>query len=126
MNPLSALRPAASPELRVDKLAHAGSAAGPIPASELEKLAPQAGSGAALPAGGTSDSFSNYLGQMVREVNAQQGAANAAVTGVLTGQNTSLHQAMIAVEEANTSFQLMVEVRNKLLDSYQELMRMQV
>ena len=37
-----------------------------------------------------------------------------------------LHQAMIAMEEANVSLQLMVEVRNKLLESYQELMRMQV
>ncbi len=33
---------------------------------------------------------------------------------------------MISMQEANVSFQLMVEVRNKLLDSYQELMRMQV
>jgi flagellar hook-basal body complex protein FliE len=33
---------------------------------------------------------------------------------------------MIAMEEANVSFQLMVEVRNKLLESYQELMRMQI
>ena len=37
-----------------------------------------------------------------------------------------LHQAMIAMEEASVSFQLMVEVRNKLLESYQELMRMQI
>jgi flagellar hook-basal body complex protein FliE len=45
---------------------------------------------------------------------------------LLSGQNVSLHQAMISMQEANVSFQLMVEVRNKLLDSYQELMRMQV
>jgi flagellar hook-basal body complex protein FliE len=38
----------------------------------------------------------------------------------------SLHQAMIAMEEASVSFQLMVEVRNRLLESYQELMRMQI
>jgi flagellar hook-basal body complex protein FliE len=48
------------------------------------------------------------------------------VNGVLSGQNVSLHQTMIAMEEASISFQLMVEVRNKLLESYQELMRMQV
>jgi flagellar hook-basal body complex protein FliE len=45
---------------------------------------------------------------------------------VLSGQNIPLHQAMLSVEEASVSFQLMVEVRNKLLDSYQELMRMQI
>jgi flagellar hook-basal body complex protein FliE len=43
-----------------------------------------------------------------------------------SGNNVSLHQTMIATEEANVSFQLMVEVRNRLLESYQELMRLQV
>ena len=66
------------------------------------------------------------LGQLVNDVNAKQAAANEAVNGLLSGQNVSLHQAMISMEEASTSFQLMVEVRNKLLESYQELMRMQV
>ena len=45
--------------------------------------------------------------------------------GVLSGQGVPLHQAVIASEEAAVSFQLMVEVRNKLLESFQELMRMQ-
>jgi flagellar basal body rod protein FlgB len=54
------------------------------------------------------------------------GGRRCAVTGLLSGQNVSLHQAMISMEEANVSFQMMVEVRNRLLDSYQELMRMQI
>ena len=70
--------------------------------------------------------FENNAGQMVQDVNAKQGAASSAMEGVLTGQNVPLHQAMIAMEEASVSFQLMVEVRNKLLESYQELMRMQI
>lgn len=78
------------------------------------------------PAQPTGESFSNVLGRMVQEVNDKQGAANEAVAALQGGQNVSLHQAVIAMEEANISFQLMVEVRNKLLDSYQELMRMQV
>ena len=56
----------------------------------------------------------------------KQAAAGAAVNGLLNGQNVSLHQTMIAMEEASISFQLMVEVRNKMLESYQELMRMQI
>ncbi len=48
------------------------------------------------------------------------------MSGLLSGKNVSLHQAMISMEEASVSFQMMVEVRNRLLDSYQELMRMQV
>lgn len=71
-------------------------------------------------------SFSDFLGQMVQDVNAKQANAANAVEGVLAGENVPLHQAMIAMEEASVSFQLMVEVRNKLLESYQELMRMQI
>ena len=126
MNPLSALSPVVSPELRADMAARTGSATGLIPASDLEKLAAHAGDLATAPSGAASGAFTNYLGQMVKEVNAKQGAADAAVNGLLTGQNVSLHQAMISMEEANVSFQLMVEVRNRLLDSYQELMRMQI
>ena len=70
--------------------------------------------------------FEKILGGFVKEVNAKQTAAGDAVTGVLSGQNVPLHQAMIAMEEASVSFQLMVEVRNKLLEGYQELMRLQI
>lgn len=63
---------------------------------------------------------------MVQDVNAKQGVATQALQDLQSGQNTSLHQTMIAMEEASVSFQLMVEVRNRLLDSYQEIMRMQV
>jgi flagellar hook-basal body complex protein FliE len=70
--------------------------------------------------------FDNVLGNLVKEVNAKQTNAGDAVTGLLSGQNVPLHHAMIAMEEASVSFQLMVEVRNKLLEGYQELMRMQV
>jgi flagellar hook-basal body complex protein FliE len=74
----------------------------------------------------TGGSFQNLLGNFMGDVNAQQLAANDAVTGLMSGKNVSLHQAMISMEEASVSFQMMVEVRNKLLDSYQELMRMQI
>jgi flagellar hook-basal body complex protein FliE len=45
---------------------------------------------------------------------------------VLLGQNDQLHQSVIAMQEASVAFSLMVQVRNKLVDSYQELMRMPV
>jgi len=126
MNPLSALRPAISPEFNAALSAKPGPVGGAIPAVELEKLAEQSGAGANSTASTTGGSFANYLGQLVREVNAQQGAADGAVNGLMTGQDVSLHQAMLSMEEASVSFQLMVEVRNRLLDSYQELMRMQI
>jgi len=45
---------------------------------------------------------------------------------VLTGEATNLHQAVVAGQESSVAFSLMVELRNKLVESYQELMRAQV
>jgi flagellar hook-basal body complex protein FliE len=72
------------------------------------------------------ESFGTLLGRLVGEVNSSQLAADQAMHSLQAGGHVSLHQAMIAIEEANVSFQLMVEVRNRLLDSYQEIMRMQI
>ena len=139
MTPLSALRAAFPPDLRSVGGAQAATGVSKaISPQELASLtkAVQGGElggvgttitppGAATGQAGAS-SFTSVLGQMVGEVGAKQASANQAVSGLLSGGNVSLHQAMISMEEANVSFQLMIEVRNKLLDSYQELMRMQV
>jgi flagellar hook-basal body complex protein FliE len=108
----------------------AGAGTKAIPASELQQLNsvssdnPLASTGAVSP--GNGGNFANVLGDFVNDVAQKQAAAGSAVTGLLSGQNVSLHQAMISMEEANVSFQMMVEIRNRLLDSYQELMRMQI
>ena len=70
--------------------------------------------------------FGDVLNQFVSEVNDKQVASTQAVNDLLSGKEIPLHQAMIAMQEAGVAFQLMVEVRNKLLEGYQELMRMQV
>jgi flagellar hook-basal body complex protein FliE len=92
-----------------------------VPAIDLEKAGSIQG---AKPADGGS--FDNVLGRLVNDVNAKQLESADAVQGLMSGGDVSLHQAMIAMEEASVSFQLMVEVRNKLLESYQEIMRMQL
>jgi flagellar hook-basal body complex protein FliE len=128
MNPISAIRQFITPDTGSAALVKAMSdpaATGAVPFSELQKLGPNALQ-QPLSASPPGASFGNLLGQMVNEVGAKQAAAGDAVSGMLSGQNVSLHQAMIAMQEANVSFQLMVEVRNKLLESYQELMRMQI
>ena len=71
-------------------------------------------------------SFGDVLNQFVSEVNDKQIASGQAVNDLLSGKEIPLHQAMIAMQAAGVAFQLMVEVRNKLLEGYQELMRMQV
>src|SRR5438093_6444115 len=129
MNPLSALRTLAYPALRAEppaRLATELSGSKPIPFLELEKLSPGILGQPISPAATTPVNFEKALGGLVNEVSAKQAAAGTAVHDLLSGQNVSLHQTMIAMEEASISFQLMVEVRNKMLESYQELMRMQI
>jgi flagellar hook-basal body complex protein FliE len=126
MDALSAIKMMASPQISGPLSDAAQNGVVPsIPAQDLQKLnsdvAPQ--SATAAQSGG---SFQNLLGEFVGEVNAKQIAAGDAITGLMSGKNVSLHQAMISMEEASVSFQMMVEVRNRLLDSYQELMRMQI
>src|SRR5260221_59467 len=120
MNVLSASVPGISSLLKPvqDLVAKAPTAA------ELSSLKGMGGAGTA--ASNSSGSFSDMLGGMVTEINGKQIEAGDAVQGLLSGDKVSLHQAMIAMEEASVSFQLMVEVRNKLLESYQEIMRMQI
>jgi flagellar hook-basal body complex protein FliE len=73
-----------------------------------------------------SPSFSDVLEQAVKEVDGKMKASEADQNKLLSGESDNLHQTMISIQEANVAFSLMVEVRNKLTDSYQELMRMQV
>ena len=94
----------------------------PMPGKDLAEM-PGAMPGA-MPAGGAD--FSSLLGNLVSDVNAQSAKASAQVSALQSGQNVPLHQAVLAMEEASVSFQLLVEVRNKLLESYQEVMRMQI
>ncbi len=126
MNAISALNQYLSPELRALPGGAIPGKSAPIPASELQALAPSDTTGAVSAPAGKELSFGSFLGHLVEDVNARQTAATATANSFLSGQNVSLHQTMIALEEANVSFQLMVEVRNRLLESYQELMRMQV
>tara|TARA_B100001971_G_scaffold191562_1_gene195175 strand:- start:137 stop:502 length:366 start_codon:yes stop_codon:yes gene_type:complete len=70
--------------------------------------------------------FGDVLNQFVGEVNQKQIASSQAANDLISGKDIPLHQAMIAMQEAGVAFQLMVEVRNKLLEGYQDLMRMQI
>jgi flagellar hook-basal body complex protein FliE len=133
MDALSATKLIVTPPaggLSANAVQDAASVTKSIPAAELQQLGsvnsdnPLAGSSASASTGGAN--FANMLGGLVNDVAQKQAEAGSAVTGLLSGQNVSLHQAMISMEEANVSFQMMVEVRNRLLDSYQELMRMQI
>ena len=109
MSPLGSVNPlSASPLTRIDA---------PLPKLSLPpgpRAAPQ------------TDGFGQMLDGLVATVDAKQQAAGDITRKVLLGDSDQLHQSVIAMQEAGVAFSLMVEVRNKLVDSYQELMRMQV
>jgi flagellar hook-basal body complex protein FliE len=71
-------------------------------------------------------SFDQMLEGVVGMVDAKQQTASALTQKVMLGETDQLHRSVIAMQEASVAFSLMVEVRNKLVESYQELMRMQV
>jgi flagellar hook-basal body complex protein FliE len=73
-----------------------------------------------------SGSFSQTLKESIQEINNLQFRADHAMEEIAQGKSSNLHETMILLEKADTSFRLMMQVRNKLLEAYHEIMRMQV
>jgi flagellar hook-basal body complex protein FliE len=73
-----------------------------------------------------TEGFGQMLDGLVGAVETKSADAQALTRKVLLGDSDQLHQSVIAMQEASVAFTMMVEVRNKLVESYQELMRMQV
>lgn len=72
------------------------------------------------------ESFGNMLKDAVNEVNKLQQEADQSTQQLAGGQGVDIHQTMIAVEKAEISFQMMMQVRNKIIAAYEEIMRMQI
>ncbi|MHB0870621.1 MAG: flagellar hook-basal body complex protein FliE [Chloroflexota bacterium] len=70
--------------------------------------------------------FGDALANAVKEVNQQQGKADDMAVQLAMGKDVELHDAVLAMEEAQMSFQYALQIRNKLIEAYQEVMRMQV
>lgn len=71
-------------------------------------------------------SFGDTLKDAVNQVDDAQKAADQQIEAFVAGEQENLHEVMISMNQAKLAFQLMTEVRNKALETYQELMRMQV
>lgn len=96
---------------------------GPLSGVPGAGLRPAAGPGGGQTGG---PSFADTLKESISEVNRLQEEADQAVQNLATGQETNLHETMLALEKADLSFRLMMQVRNKIVDAYQEIMRTQL
>ena len=71
-------------------------------------------------------SFGKIFKDKIGEINKLQLDADSAIAKVELSDSGSIHEAIIAMEKASISFKTMLQVRNKILEAYQEVMRMQV
>ncbi|MCX6128598.1 MAG: flagellar hook-basal body complex protein FliE [Proteobacteria bacterium] len=71
-------------------------------------------------------SFLDHLKGAVGEVNQSQIASDKKASDLASGKDTNIHETMLSASQAELSFNLMVQVRNKALEAYQEIMRMPV
>jgi len=73
-----------------------------------------------------AENFTSLLNEAMNEVDQAQKASDLQISKVVSGDVQDVHTAMIAMQKADLSFQMMMQVRNKLIDAYHEVMRMQV
>lgn len=70
--------------------------------------------------------FSEVISGVISNVNNSQVNANNMVNSFIKGENVSMHNVMLAVEESQISMQLLIEMRNKLVEAYQEVNKVQL
>lgn len=70
--------------------------------------------------------FIASLKESLQEVNELQKDADQAIEALVTGSSQNVHEAMLAVSKADLAFRMTMQVRNKIVEAYQEVMRMQI
>ncbi|MCS6866422.1 MAG: flagellar hook-basal body complex protein FliE [Gemmataceae bacterium] len=94
------------------------------PLAPLAPLAPPPGAGDSSPA--ARSGFATVLNGLLDNNRQAQAAADAAVTALATGEAQDLHTVALAVAQADLSFRLILELRNRLSEAFQEVTRMQI
>lgn len=87
---------------------------------------PKTGLGSGAPGADGDLNFGDLLKQALQEVNQASATAEVEARNLMTGESADMHTAMLAVQKADLSFQMMMAVRSKLIDAYREVMRMQM
>jgi flagellar hook-basal body complex protein FliE len=84
-----------------------------------------AGAGSSAAANRSTTSFGGMFRAMVEQTSALDQKASETVSGLLSGQGVDIHEAMIATQKADMAFELALQVRNKAVAAYQQMMGMQ-
>ncbi len=95
--------------------------AGPGKLGPIDAPKPPAGPGG--PGSVDGKDFAKFLQEKIGEVNELQQNADKAIQDLATGKEQDITKVVSAAEKANLAFQMMVQIRNKLVDAYQEIMR---
>jgi flagellar hook-basal body complex protein FliE len=74
----------------------------------------------------SKEDFGDFLMKAIQDIDGLQKQSGEAQDKLIQGEAAELHQVMIAAEKAGISFDLLLEIRKKLLDAYQEIIRMPV
>jgi flagellar hook-basal body complex protein FliE len=92
----------------------------------LPTLAPTSAATPSPTAASAMSSFGQAFSDAVGSIERMRGESDNLTAALAAGQNVDLHEVMLSVEQANLATQLAMQVRNKLIEAYQEVSRMQV
>jgi flagellar hook-basal body complex protein FliE len=101
----------------------------PITLDKLRPTGAAIGPGAAKPGGGAAsagEDFASLVKEQLQKVSRMQSEADANVQKLLTGQTQNLTEVFTAARKAEIAFGLLMEIRNKLIDAYEEIKNMRV
>ena len=95
-------------------------------AMPIAPIAPMPTSGIAGAGSTAAPGFDNALGKGLQQVSALEHKADALVEDIATGGNTRIHEVMAATSQAGLAVDMLVQVRDRAMEAYQEVMRLQV
>ena len=97
------------------------------PISNVPQITPrESGAQPAAARSGGKLPFADLVSNLVKQTNAEQHAVEDKVQELVTGQTDSIHDVVLSASQADLAFRLVMEVRDQLIASYQDVMRMQV
>jgi len=94
--------------------------------SKLQSLLPEAGVEKKQTDDASQTPFSDFVKRSLADVNRQMVDADQAIDDLATGRNQDIHNTMISMQKAEISFELVMQIRNKLISAYDEIRRMSI